>query len=281
MICAPSCLTVFQDDHCLEEYCMRARSTCLTIIFSFILSLCLWFRCAHAHFGVILPSEDVVEGAPPREITVSCQFMHPFAQDFMEMVRPNGFGVALNGERRDLTGSLKAKSKGGHTVWEATVPINRPGDHVFFMIPAPYWEPVEETFIQHVTKVVVDAYGKEEGWNDPVGLRAEIVPLTRPYGLWAGNVFTGKVLFEGKPMPDIPVEVEYYNDGKRLQTPCSPCETQVVMTDPDGCFSFAMPKAGWWGFAALIEAPDRIVREGKGYPLELGAVMWVRTRDVR
>ncbi len=259
---------------------MKVRTAFPVISFSVIMSLCLWSGCARAHFGVILPSEDIVEADASREIVVSCQFMHPFTQEFMEMAKPRAFGVAILGEHKDLSGSLRPKSMGGHTVWEAVVPVNRPGDHVFSAVPEPYWEPAEQKFIQHIMKVVVNAFGREEGWGDPAGLRAEIVPLTRPYGLWTGNIFTGRVLFEGKPIPDIPVEVEYYNDGKRLQTPCSPCETQVVMTDADGCFSFAMPKAGWWGFAALIDAPEKIANNGKEYPLELGAVIWVRTRDV-
>jgi len=37
----------------------------------------------------------------------------------------------------------------------------------------------------------------EEGWDQPLGLKAEILPLTRPYGLWAGNTFCGKALFNG------------------------------------------------------------------------------------
>jgi cobalt/nickel transport protein len=43
-----------------------------------------------------------------------------------------------------------------------------------------------------------------------------------------------------------------------------------------------MPISGWWGFAALIEAPWTLKGpDGKEKSVELGAVYWVRTRDMR
>ncbi len=38
-----------------------------------------------------------------------------------------------------------------------------------------------------------------------------------------------------------------------------------------------MPKAGWWGFAALMEGDKPLRLDGKDKPVELGAVMWVHT----
>jgi cobalt/nickel transport protein len=37
-----------------------------------------------------------------------------------------------------------------------------------------------------------------------------------------------------------------------------------------------MPKAGWWGFSAIMETDKPIKFEGKDRKVELGAVMWVR-----
>ena len=82
---------------------------------------------------------------------------------------------------------------------------------MFFIEPAPYWEPAEQKMIVHYTKVVVDAFGAEDGWDARVGFPVEIEPLARPYGLWTGNTFRGIVLREGKPVPFATVEVEYYN----------------------------------------------------------------------
>jgi len=57
---------------------------------------------------------------------------------------------------------------------------------------------------------VVTAFGDDEGWDREVGLKTEIVPLSKPYGLYAGNVFQGMVKLDGKPVPFCEAEVEYY-----------------------------------------------------------------------
>ena len=56
------------------------------------------------------------------------------------------------------------------------------------------------------------AFGDDEGWDEEIGLKTEIVPLSKPYGLYAGNVFQGIVKFNGKSMPYARVEVEYFNE---------------------------------------------------------------------
>ena len=43
-----------------------------------------------------------------------------------------------------------------------------------------------------------------------------------------------------------------------------------------------MPKAGWWAFAALIEGDEPIKNpEGKEVGVELGALIWVKTVDMK
>jgi len=85
----------------------------------------------------------------------------------------------------------------------------------------------------------------------------------------------------GKPAPFCEVEVEYFNEGGEVHAPAEPFITQVIKTDSQGVFTYAMPKAGWWGFAALGEAPYKLRHEGKEYPVEMGAVIWVRVEDMR
>ncbi len=235
---------------------------------------------AFAHFGVIIPSDDIVSQGESRKITLDVKFIHPMEGHYMNMARPKQFGVLVRGKKTDLLPSLKQKRVKGFSTWEAEYTIKRPGDHIFYVEPAPYWEPAEETFIVHYTKVIVNSMGMEEGWDQPVGLKTEIIPLTRPYGLWAGNVFQGIVLVNGKPAPFTEVEVEYLNeDGVRI--PADPYVTQVVKADANGVFTYAMPRAGWWGFAALSEDEKKIEKDGKLYPVEIGAVLWVYTRDMK
>ncbi len=137
----------------------------------------------------------------------------------------------------------------------------------------------ENKFIVHQTKTYVAAFGAEEGWDQEVGLKAEIIPLTRPFALYAGNVFQGVVKFKGKPVPNADVEVEYWNADKKVTAPNDYFFAQVVKTDKNGVFTFAVPKAGWWGFAALNEEKNAIVHEGKKKDAEYGAVLWAQFTD--
>jgi cobalt/nickel transport protein len=233
-----------------------------------------------AHFGMIIPSRDVVGKDDPREISLTLQFTHPFeGGPQMELLKPEKFGVVVEGKVTDLNGTLKEKKVENKSTWESTYKIARPADYIFFMQPKPYWEPAEDKFIIHFTKVVVDALGAEVGWDKPIakaaGIPAEIVPLSRPYGLYAGNLFTGQIFRDGKPAPHAEVEVEFWGRGK-TKAPTDSHIRQVVKADPNGTFSYAMPKPGWWGFSAIMEGPEKIKHEGKDKKVEIGAVIWVQ-----
>ena len=238
---------------------------------------------AWAHFQVLIPSADVVTAQGPRQITLDILFTHPMEQGpVMEMGTPRRFGVLIRGEKHDLLPSLRAKKAQGKTAYGASYRITRPGDHVFFLEPAPYWEPAEQKMIVHYTKVVVNAMGLEEGWDEPVGFPVEIEPLVRPYGLWTGNAFRGIVRKRGKPVPFAEVEVEYYNEGGKVAAPSDPFITQVIKTDANGIFTYAMPRAGWWAFAALVDG-DRKMKspDGRMVAVELGGLIWVRAVDMK
>ena len=83
-----------------------------------------------------------------------------------------------------------------HKAWSYSQKFKEIGDYQFFVDPKPYFEPSEGKFIHHITKVIIDAYHAGEGWDIPIGLKAEIVPLTRPYGLYKGNIFSGTYIKE-------------------------------------------------------------------------------------
>jgi cobalt/nickel transport protein len=126
----------------------------------------------------------------------------------------------------------------------------------------------------------VHALGLEEGWDAEIGLKTEIIPLTRPYGLWTGNVFQGTVKSLGKPVPYADIEVEFYANG-RIDAPAAPFITQAIRADQNGVFTYACPKAGWWAFAALSQDTVKLKHiDGREYPVEIGAVFWVRVHDM-
>ena len=238
--------------------------------------LCASF--AFAHFGVILPSESVVEDEANSKLNLKLEFTHPFEKMPMNLELPNVAEVAINGEKKSILQDLKEQKNGENTFYTTEFEVKEPGIYQFYFDPKPYFEPAEEKFIRHITKTIVDAYGYGDGWDEAIGTKAEIIPLTRPFGLYAGNLFSAKVLYKGKPAANVEVEVEFYND-KNLKAPSEDHITQVVKTNENGEFSFVMPLSGWWGFAALIDDDESIEKDGKKYPVELGAVIWVETKD--
>ncbi|MHB1397791.1 MAG: DUF4198 domain-containing protein [Trichloromonadaceae bacterium] len=246
---------------------------------------------ALAHFGTITPSAAIISQDDSKILTLQLRFLHPMEGHYMELLKPQRFGVVHDGQHTDLLGSLKAAQgksvdqEQNFTFWTADYQVRRPGDYTFFLAPSPYWEPAEDKFIVHYTKVCVNALGLEQGWDQPIGLETEIVPLTRPYGLWTGNLFSGQVLLQGQPVPHAEVEVEYLNQSPgnpaMVKAPADPFVTQVIKADGNGVFHYAMPRAGWWGFAALSEAAWTLEHEGAPKAVEIGAVYWVQTRDMQ
>ena len=247
----------------------------------FIPCLCLIFvlclaGVGQAHFGLILPDKAMVMQGDNADLEMILAFCHPFEQNGMPMAKPKKFGVLAGKEKSDLTNTLQETKVLDKEAWKTTYALKKPGVYAFYFDPTPYWEPAENKFIIHQTKTYVAAFGAEEGWDGEVGLKAEIVPLTRPFALYAGNVFRGVVKFKGKPVAGADVEVEYWNAGKKVTAPNDYFVTQVVKTDKNGVFSFVPPHAGWWGFSALNEEKKAMDHEGKKVDAEYGAVMWVQ-----
>jgi cobalt/nickel transport protein len=237
---------------------------------------------ASAHFQELIPSQDILTQQSESQLTLSLSFTHPMhGGPVMPMGEPVRFGVVGPQGDQDLKPSLQPLERQGARAYRAEYQVRRPGDHCFYLEPAPYWEPAEGVMIVHYTKVVVDAYGGEACWDRELGLPVEILPLSRPYGLWTGNLFRGLVKQQGRPVPFAEVEVEWRNDGS-LEVPSDPFITQVIKADANGVFAYAMPRAGWWGFAALVEGEDKQPNpEGKPVPVEQGGLIWVHTRDMR
>jgi cobalt/nickel transport protein len=247
-----------------------ATMSCLaTLLF------CLPAGQALAHFGMVIPDQHIID-QKHKDTVLTLSFSHPFENIGMDLAPPRKFTVTANGSTTDLLATLKPASVMEHKAWQSLFHFNRPGVYQFVMEPAPYWEPAEDLSIIHYTKTIIPAFGDDEGWDQPVGLPTEIVPLLRPFGNYAGNSFSGQVLLQGKPVAGAEVEVEFYNESKTLQPKSDYHITQVIKADDNGIFTFSCPLAGWWGFAALNEADYTLKDpEGKDKGVELGAVLWI------
>lgn len=257
-----------------REILQRRHFIRTLIPIALLLGLLLSFDCV-AHFVQILLDTSRGDRVDTREIEVLIRFAHPFEQTLMDMAPPEFLSVQAPDGIHDLSASLREERENGRRYYRSRYAYSRPGDHIFLVKPKAYFEAAEAKFIQHFTKLVVNAGGVESGWDQAFGLPVEIIPLTRPYGLWRGNLFSGRVLVGGKPAANTRVEVAYEN-RRKIEAPSPLHAVQVLKTDANGLFSYAMPFSGWWGYAALTESEARIKREdGNSYAVEIGGLIWV------
>lgn len=252
------------------------RSICMKVLLASLVCASSLF----AHFQTVMTDKTVIEQGGNPKVTIHYEFTHPFEQELMHMEKPKEAGIFSEGKKTSLLSNLQLVQKDKLSSWKSEYVIKEPGVYQLYVDPIPYFEPSEEKFIRHQTKTIIDAFGSGEGWDQPIGLKAEIIPLARPYSLYAGNLFSGQVLYKGKPVPNVEIEYEFYNT-KGFKAPNDMYITQVVKADKNGIFHVALPEEGWWGFAALMEDDEKIKKDGKSYPIELGAVLWIKTEAMK
>ena len=246
------------------------------LIVMIIAGICFSSSVSLAHFGMLIPSDNMVMQDDNKNIDLNLSFSHPFAMQGMTLEKPKQFLVVKNNKKTDLTNALKQIKIMDNVAWQTKYAIKRPGAYTFVMEPELYWEPAEDCYIVHYTKTVVAAFGDDEGWDAEIGLKTEIIPLSKPFGLYKGNVFQGIVKLDGKIVPFAEVEVEFFNKNKKASAPTDYMITQTIKADKNGVFTYCAPVAGWWGFAALNTSDKQIIRDGQKKDIELGAVLWVK-----
>jgi cobalt/nickel transport protein len=229
-----------------------------------------------AHYGMVIPSDNMIMQDDKREINLTLSFSHPFEIIGMELVKPAAFFVDRKGKKQNLIGELAPLPLMGKPAWSMDYSVKRPGSHAFVMEPVAYWEQAEDCYIVHYTKTIVAAFGDDTGWDKELGLKTEIIPLSRPFGLYAGNLFQGVVKLNGNRVPHAVVEIEFYNQKKSAVAPTDYMITQAIKADQNGVFSYCAPVPGWWGFAALNRSDKKMMHNGEKKDIELGAVLWVK-----
>lgn len=271
----------------------------LTTALAFVMALG-FSATASAHFMMVNTPEIALEKATDLDMRIV--FTHPAeAGHTMDMGGVKEFyALYKRGENKaskiDFKQHLKEidwsnpESKG--KAFSALIPrkeIRSMGDYTFVVVPGYYYEKEEDVYMQQITKLIVNVGGIPGNWNEPAGLPCEIVPLIKPYGVWTGNVFKARVLSNGKPVANAEVEVEYMSHMPNFKTNSMPEKssvdyphdafiTQTIFSDEQGYITFGIPKAGWWGFAALGVGPETTY-EGK--ELSQDAVIWVKAVDMK
>ncbi len=255
---------------------------------------------AFAHFMVVYTPEIALDKGTDLDMRIV--FTHPAeAGHTMDMGGVEEFYVLkqrgdAEAKKVDLMQYVKeitwTNPVSANKAYTAMVPkkeVRSMGDYVFVMKPGYYFEKEEGIYMQQITKMILNVGGLPGNWADPVGLPCEIVPLIKPYAIWTGNVFKAQVLSNGKPVAGAEVEVEYMSHMPDLKANAMPEKssvdyphdafiTQTIFTDDNGYITFGVPKAGWWGFAALGVGPDT---EHDGKELSQDAVIWVKAEDMK
>ncbi len=256
---------------------LKNHTKSLTALSALLLSSYSW-----GHFQEIIPDRDFLDQNTQQPLSFSLRFTHPMSQGpVMSMQKPKQLKVFNNGHSSDLLPSLTKSTDSSADQWQFNYTVTEPADLQFYVEPMPYWEETEGKMIIHHTKVIVDGYGDFGSWDSLVGAPIEIEPLTRPYSLWTGNTFSAIVKQNNKPVPFAEVEVEWRNDGS-VTPPSDSYVTQVIKADANGTFHYTLAKAGWWGFAALVDADYQLTAPtGKQVPVELGGLIWINAKDMK
>lgn len=243
---------------------------------------------AQAHFLLEYTTQTMIER--PGDVPVKLIFWHPFDNGHvMDLELPQEFYMIHNGTRTDLLDRLEPVSFTGSAnegaAFLGSVPVKRSGDYVLVTVPQPYYEESEDLYIQQFTKAFLNRNQLPTDWMEPVGLPTEILPLVKPYNVLAGSSFTGQVLREGAPAAGVEIEIEYMAAEPDMESAAStsplvgtpPGGALVAISDDNGYFTFGVPRAGYWGFAALGAGP---VTEHEGKELSQDAVIWIRAWDL-
>jgi cobalt/nickel transport protein len=246
---------------------------------------------AMAHYQMMYTENTALEIA--KKIKLNLIFTHPFSGAYtMNMSGVEELYVINRSKKKDLKKDLKeitykdinSDGKG----YELSYKARRMGDHLFVLKPTPYYDETSKSYIQQVTKSIVNVAGIPSDWDSELGLEVEIVPLTKPYAIWAGSSFTGIVKSNKKVVPYAQIDVKYLNreiDTKtntlgnpKIKAPQNAFENMIIKANKDGEFTFTIPKEGFWGFRAVDIGNNKKYKDIK---LEQDAVLWVQTKPMK
>lgn len=229
---------------------------------AFALALALPFA-ASAHKAWLLPSETVLAGEEPW-ITVDAAvsndlfyFNHvPLRLDNLAVVAPDGSRIApqnpATGKYRSVF-DLSLSQDGTYRITVTNDYVTASWDEHG---QRKRWRGTLDTFAKEVPK---DAKGLEVGQSlsrvetfvtkgspnetalKPSGTGLELVPVTHPNDLFAGEKASFRLQIDGKPAPG--VDVEIVRGGTRYRN--AQGETKLV-TDANGAFEITWPEPGMY-----------------------------------
>jgi cobalt/nickel transport protein len=249
----------------------------------FLLSLLALNLCASwadAHYPMLLLSSHSVKRG--ESVTLTYQWGHPYEHQLFDALVPKSLWVLCpDGKRIDLTADFKKTTvpagddKTVSAFQTAFAPKER-GDYIFCLELPPVWMADDREYLEDLVFVVLHVQA-QRGWDSlfaPVADHPSIRPLTRPYGLLPGAVFQALVSENTKPLADVLVEFEHYNETPPKDLPPDEQITRAAKADPNGVVTCTLADAGWTCIAAIREK-GKMRHEEKEFPVRQRAVFWV------
>ncbi|QJA06635.1 DUF4198 domain-containing protein [Thermosulfurimonas marina] len=241
---------------------------------------------AWAHFLIAVPPEGQGYGLRGQVINIWVLFGHPFEGILYDLKAPKGFMLKPEGQKDRLSFSrievkdyASGRKRFGYRI--EYLPTAR-GDYYLCLQSQPYLNQEEGEVWEDRMKTPLHVQ-VEKGWQNLCGFELEIQPLSRPYGLRVGQVFRGRVLLNGKPLPGAQLEVEklngFYVPEEKLPLDAygrvnEPLITFVLKTDKEGFFEVGFPEGGWWVVNVAVPA-GKAPYANRTFPRMLRSGIWL------
>jgi cobalt/nickel transport protein len=206
---------------------------------------------------------------------------HPYEQEYSITPKPDrAWAMNPDGSETDLTDAVQPGTYDvdgmSVDVWNFLYTPTMRGDSVIAVNKEPEFG-FNNTMYQEFIKLVIHTE-EINNWDQRTNQPIEIVPLTRPYGMEEGFVFTGRLMKGDEPLAGATILIEEFLEHipALADLPAEPFITREVKTDVNGVFSHTLPRASWWIFAAEVEDAGEIERDGVTYQLNGLTALWVK-----
>jgi len=218
-----------------------------------------------AHYHAVAP-ENYSKWSARKGESVAYRLIwgHGYEHIWFDINKPESFVVyAPDGSKKDLlpllkTIEVKAVSGEEHDAYSFFYKPGARGDHVLGLVAGIQWDEEDGVWLRDYAKAVLHVQS-EGDWDREVGHTAEIIPMSRPYGLLPGDALSFKVIYRNKPAAGVRVERELLSEKTpgESELPSEPFIAYSAKTDERGFVTFSFPGPGWYGVTAICESGEK------------------------